>query len=106
VAVVSPGHLIGELGFLDGEPHFEDVLAGPEGAVVLALSRQRLLALAEDDAVLGTRLLLNLAQAVSRRARYALWQTDRLQAAAQVEDTFPHRALTSSPLQRSTPSEP
>ncbi len=100
VAVVSPGHLIGELGFLDGEPHFEDVLAGPEGAVVLALSRQRLLALAEDDAVLGTRLLLNLAQAVSRRARYALWQTDRLQAAAQVEDTligFPTERLRRPP---------
>ncbi len=72
--VIPPGQTVGELSFLDGDPYGFDALAGPEGAMVLALSRPRLLALAEDDPVLGTRLFLNLSRAVARRARFALWQ--------------------------------
>lgn len=74
LAVIPPGQTVGELSFLDGDPYGFDVLAGPEGAVVLALSRSRLLALAEDDPVLGTRLFYNLSRAMARRARFALWQ--------------------------------
>jgi hypothetical protein len=43
----------------------------------LALDRQRLLALCEDDAVLGTRLLWNIATAMSQRVRFILWQLER-----------------------------
>ena len=54
-----------------------DLIAGPEGATILALERQRLLALCEDDAVLGTRLLWNIATAMSQRVRFILWQLER-----------------------------
>lgn len=74
LSVIPPGQTIGELSFLDGDPYGFDVLAGPEGARVLTLSRARLLALAEDDPPLGTRLFYNLSRAVARRARFALWQ--------------------------------
>jgi CRP-like cAMP-binding protein len=77
MAVLPPGRMTGELAVLDQEPRTADLIAGPEGATVLALSRQRLLSLAEDDAVLGTHLLLNLAMAMSQRARYILWQLEQ-----------------------------
>ena len=77
LAVLPPGRMTGELAVLDQEPRTADLLAGPEGATVLALSRERLLSLAEDDAVLGTHLLLNLAMAMSQRARYILWQLEQ-----------------------------
>jgi hypothetical protein len=53
------------------------LVAGPEGTTILALSRDRLLALCEDDAVLGTRLLWNIAVAMSQRVRFILWQLQR-----------------------------
>ncbi len=77
VAVLPPGRMTGELAVLDREPRTADLVAGPEGAVVLGLTRERLLALAENDAVLGSRLLLNLATAMSRRVRYILWQMEQ-----------------------------
>ena len=46
-----------------------DLIAGPEGAVVLGLDRHRLLALLEDDPELGSHLLWNIAQAMSGRVR-------------------------------------
>jgi hypothetical protein len=54
-----------------------DLIAGPDGATVLALNREHLLALCEDDAVLGTRLLWNISSAVAGRARFILWQLER-----------------------------
>ncbi len=77
LAVLPPGRMTGEFAVLDQEPRTADLLAGPEGATVLALSRKQLLALAEEDAVLGSRLLLNLAMAMSQRARYILWQLEQ-----------------------------
>ena len=76
-ATLRPGQIAGEFAMLDQEPRSADLIAGPEGATVLALERERLLALCEDDAVLGTRLLWNIARAVSRRARFILWQLHR-----------------------------
>ncbi len=52
------------------------MIAGPQGAVVLSLDRARLLALCDEDAILGVRVLWNIAQAMSRRIRYILWQLD------------------------------
>jgi pimeloyl-ACP methyl ester carboxylesterase/CRP-like cAMP-binding protein len=74
VAVIKPGQVAGEFAMLDQGLRSADLIAGSEGATVLALNRENLLALCEDDAVLGTRLLWNVATAVARRARYILWQ--------------------------------
>jgi len=49
---------------------------------VLALERERLLALMEDDPEPGTRLLWNIAAAMSHRVRFILWQLNRAQQRA------------------------
>lgn len=74
---LRPGQMTGEFAMLDQGLRSADLVAGPEGATVLALERGRLLALCEDDAVLGTRLLWNIATAMSQRARFILWQLQR-----------------------------
>jgi len=77
VATLRPGQITGELAMLDEGLRSADLIAGSEGATILALERQRLLALCEDDAVLGTRLLWNIATAMSQRVRFILWQLER-----------------------------
>jgi len=77
VDTLRPGRITGEFAMLDQKVRSADLIAGPEGATVLALRRDRLLALCEDDAVLGSRLLWNLARAISQRARFILWQLER-----------------------------
>lgn len=90
-AVLQPGAMAGEVAVFDQGQRTADLIAGPTGAVVLALSRERLLALCEDDAVLGTRLLLNLAAAMTQRMRFILWQLERAQRRARdVESTASH----------------
>jgi CRP-like cAMP-binding protein len=77
VSTLRPGQMTGELAMLDQGRRSADLVAGPEGTTILALSRDRLLALCEDDAVLGTRLLWNIAVAMSQRVRFILWQLQR-----------------------------
>ncbi|HSH02409.1 MAG TPA: alpha/beta fold hydrolase [Anaerolineae bacterium] len=77
VATFRPGQMTGELALLDQGTRSADLVAGTDGAVILMLDRERLLALCEDDAVLGTRLLWNMATAMSRRVRFILWQLNR-----------------------------
>ena len=77
VATYRPGQMLGELAMLDQGRRSADLVAGPDGATVLALSRDRLLALCEDDAVLSTRLLWNIAVSMSQRVRFILWQLQR-----------------------------
>jgi len=74
VAVLRPGQIAGELAMLDQGLRSANLIAGSEGATVLTLKRDDLLALCEDDAVLGTRLLWNIATAVAQRGRFFLWQ--------------------------------
>jgi CRP-like cAMP-binding protein len=62
---------------LDQGQRSADLIAGPEGTTLLGLTRERLLALCEDDPVLGTQLLWNLTTAMSQRVRFVLWQLDR-----------------------------
>ena len=62
-----------------------NLIAGPEGAMVLALDRERLLALMEDDPELGSRLLWNIANVMSQRARFIIWQLRRAQQRARAE---------------------
>lgn len=81
-AVLRPGQIAGELAMLDQGLRSADLAAGPEGATVLSLSRERLLALCEDDAILGTRLMWNISAAVAQRVRFVLWQLQRARAQA------------------------
>jgi len=84
VATYRPGQMLGEQAMLDQGRRSADLIAGPEGATVLTLTRDRLLALCEDDAVLSTRLLWNIAVSMSQRMRFIQWQLRRAaQRAAQ-----------------------
>jgi pimeloyl-ACP methyl ester carboxylesterase/CRP-like cAMP-binding protein len=74
---LKPGQMAGELSMLDQGLRTADLIAGPEGATVLALDRERLLALSEDDPELGSRLLWNIAIVMSQRVRFILWQLHR-----------------------------
>jgi pimeloyl-ACP methyl ester carboxylesterase/CRP-like cAMP-binding protein len=76
-ATLRPGQIAGELAMLDQGQRSADLIAGPEGTTLLGLTRERLLALCEDDPVLGTQLLWNLTTAMSQRVRFVLWQLDR-----------------------------
>jgi pimeloyl-ACP methyl ester carboxylesterase/CRP-like cAMP-binding protein len=77
VAAYRPGQMLGEFAFLDQGRRSADLVAGPEGATMLALTRDRLLALCEDDAVLATRLLWNLSVSMVQRVRFIQWQLRR-----------------------------
>jgi pimeloyl-ACP methyl ester carboxylesterase/CRP-like cAMP-binding protein len=91
VAILRPGQITGEMAMLDQGERSADLLAGKGGATVLSLDRERLMALCEDDAVLGTRVMWNLATAVSRRARFILWQLNRSKQRQQTEETTLHQ---------------
>jgi CRP-like cAMP-binding protein len=90
VANLRAGQITGELAMLDREGRSADLIAGSEGATLLALSRQRLLALVEDDSELGARFLWNMSTAMSIRVRFVLWQLnqERRQGVAEQEAAF------------------
>ena len=77
VATMIAGEMTGELGMLDQGLRTADLVAGPDGAEVLALNREMLLALVEDDPELGSKVLWNIAKAMSGKVRFILWQLDR-----------------------------
>jgi pimeloyl-ACP methyl ester carboxylesterase/CRP-like cAMP-binding protein len=77
ITSLTPGQITGELAMLDGGLRSADLRAGPEGATVLSLDRDRLLALCEDDSTLGTRVLWNVARAMALRQRFILWQLQK-----------------------------
>ncbi len=85
VATLLPGQITGELALLDGGRRSADLRAGPEGATLLTLSRERLIALCEDDPALGNRMLWNIATALGLRLRLTQWKQQR-QAAQQSDD--------------------
>ncbi|MBW8011351.1 MAG: alpha/beta fold hydrolase [Chloroflexi bacterium] len=85
VATVKPGEMTGELGMLDKGLRTADLISGSEGAIVLSLDRDRMLALMEDDAVLGGLLLWNIANAMTQRVRFILWQLQRADQRARRE---------------------
>jgi CRP-like cAMP-binding protein len=78
LATFGPGKTVGEFALLDQGRRTADLIAGLDGAVALGLTRSRLLALCEDDAVLGSQLLWNFARAVGRRARLINEQRQRI----------------------------
>jgi CRP-like cAMP-binding protein len=77
VADLRPGQITGEIAMFDQGLRSADVVAGKEGATVLAFQRDRIRALCEDDAVLGTQLLWNISTALTQRMRFFLWQLHR-----------------------------
>jgi len=78
LATFGPGKMVGEFALLDQGRRTADLIAGLDGAVVLGLTRSRLLALCEDDAMLGSQLLWNFACAVGKRARLINEQRQRI----------------------------
>jgi CRP-like cAMP-binding protein len=85
VATLIAGEMTGELAMLDQGMRTADLVAGPGGALVLGLNREMLLALAEDDPELGSKLLWNIAKAMSGRVRFILWQLERAMQRAAAE---------------------
>jgi pimeloyl-ACP methyl ester carboxylesterase/CRP-like cAMP-binding protein len=85
VASLKPGDMTGELAMLDQGLRTADLISGPEGAVVLGLGRDRLLALLEDDPELGSILMWNIAMAMSGRVRFIIWQLERAHQRARAE---------------------
>jgi pimeloyl-ACP methyl ester carboxylesterase/CRP-like cAMP-binding protein len=85
VSALKPGEIVGELSMLDQGIRTADLVAGSEGATVLALDRDRLLALMEDDPELSSQLLWNLANVMSQKVRFILWQLQRVQQRAKSE---------------------
>lgn len=77
VATLTPGQITGELAMLDGGLRSADLRAGPEGATMLLLHRDRLLVLLDEDPELGTKVLWNMARAMALRVRFILWQLQR-----------------------------
>lgn len=85
ISTLKPGDMTGELAMIDQGERTADLISGAEGAVVLALSRDRILALAEDDPELGSKVLWNLALAMTTRVRFILWQLQRANMRARAE---------------------
>ena len=77
ITTFRPGQIVGEMAMLDQGARTADLIAGEDNTVLLTLNRERLLTLCEDDAVLGTQLLWNIATVMSRRQRFILWQLNR-----------------------------
>ena len=78
---VGPGGVVGEVGFLDGQPRTHHVRAGT-ACRVRRLTRDGFLALAQADAQLFTKVSIALAVLVARRFRNALEELDPLRAFA------------------------
>ena len=77
VAELKPGDITGELALFDQEKRSADLVAGPGGVTLLTINREKLLALGEDDSVLGTRLMWNMSTAMAKRVRFILLQLNR-----------------------------
>jgi pimeloyl-ACP methyl ester carboxylesterase/CRP-like cAMP-binding protein len=73
LATILPGQITGELALLDGGRRSAYIRAGEEGAVVLTMERERLVALSNDDPQIGTRLVWNIATTLALRLRLTNW---------------------------------
>jgi len=86
VDTLKPGEMTGELSMIDRGARTADLISGEQGATVLALDQERLLALREDDPELGSLLLWNIAKAMSGRVRFILWQLQRAYQRARADE--------------------
>jgi pimeloyl-ACP methyl ester carboxylesterase/CRP-like cAMP-binding protein len=69
VTTLLPGQIAGELALLDGGNRSTSMRAGPEGATLLSLRRDKLVALCREDPELGIGVLWNIAAALALRLR-------------------------------------
>lgn len=74
LATISAGQVVGEMALLDNQPRSADLRAGPQGATLLVLKRQRFDGLCEEDPPLGQQVLRNMARALALRVRHQNWQ--------------------------------
>lgn len=68
VNVIGPGHLIGEMGLLDGSPRSATCTATTD-VVVAVLTRTALMRLLRDEPRVGARLLLTISTRMAQRLR-------------------------------------
>jgi CRP-like cAMP-binding protein len=68
VNIMGPGHLIGEMGVLDGAPRSATCIANTDIAAAV-LSRTALMRLLKEDPKLGARLLLAISKRMADRLR-------------------------------------
>jgi len=68
VNIMGPGHLIGEMGMIDGAPRSATCTANTDIAAAV-LSRTALMRLLKEDPRLGTRLLLAISKRMADRLR-------------------------------------
>lgn len=100
VSVMGPGHLIGEMGVLDGSPHSATCTINTE-IYAAVLSRTALMRLLKEDPRVGARLLL----AISKRMAERLRDTNReLHLFAQMNKTL-HQELEAVMNNRTPPGQ-
>lgn len=80
LAFMQAGQVAGELSLLDGSTRSADLRAGPNGVILLILTRAAFDTLAEDDPAMGMRMMQNLAISLGKRLRLQNWQSARVLA--------------------------
>ena len=66
------------MSLIDGGRRSAELRAGPDGASVLLLTRERLVALINEDPELGSRVIWNIAAALALRLRLSNMQQQML----------------------------
>lgn len=74
LASLPAGQVVGEMALLEDSTRSASLQAGPQGATVLSLSRQRFEALCREDPYLALAVMQNLARSLSLRLRLQNWQ--------------------------------
>lgn len=81
LATIGPGGVVGEVGFVDGEVRTHDVRARTD-CRLRRLTRERLLALVENDPALFAKITIALAELISRRFRSVVRELEPVRAFA------------------------
>jgi CRP-like cAMP-binding protein len=81
LATLGPGSVFGEVGFVDGLPRTHDVWARTD-CRLRRLTRDSLLALAQEDAPLFAKVVIGLAELLAARFRDAVRELEPLRAFA------------------------
>ena len=68
IAVLQPGHTVGEMSMIDGEPRFATCKA-EESCLVTVLTREALARIILEQPVLGAKILMELVLMLSQRLR-------------------------------------
>lgn len=82
---LRPGDMTGELAMIDHKNPIAELISGAEGAVILGLNQTRLLALVEDDPELGTKLMWNLTNNITKLTRQTFEQLEKAGARSRLE---------------------